>query len=265
MNIFEFHQGDSPLLISAPHAGSYIPDDISCHMTKVGKESVDSDWHIHKLYDFAKEMGVSILNATHSRYVVDLNRPHDDQNLYPGQDTTGLSPIDSFAKDHLYAADQFLPNNEEIQRRVDLYWRPYHNKLTSTLTAIKEKYGYALLWDAHSIRSQVPRFFDGQLPDMNFGTADDTSCDNLLANKLKEVANAHKDFSHVFNGRFKGGHITRHYGDPENNIHAVQLEQSQITYMNEDAPFNLIQDKVDACTPYLKDLISAMLDFKPTN
>lgn len=264
MKKFEFINGDSPLLISAPHAGCFIPSDIAAKMTHTGQDSVDSDWHVHKLYGFAEGMGASILSATHSRYVVDLNRPHDDQNLYPGQDTTGLAPIDSFAKDDLYIDQNSLPDAEETAARVKEYWRPYHEKLRNTLEEIKQKHGYALLWDAHSIRSEVPRFFEGTLPDMNLGTANGTSCSQELANNLLQVANEQDRYSYVLNGRFKGGHITRFYGDPSNNIHAVQLEQSQITYMNEEAPFNLIDEKVEACTPLLKRFIETMLAYNPT-
>lgn len=263
MKKYEFTLGDSPLLISTPHAGSYIPDDIAAKMTNIGQHSIDSDWHVHKLYKFAENMGVSILSATHSRYVVDLNRPHDDQNLYPGQDTTGLAPTDSFAKDDLYLDQKSLPSDQETKARVELYWRPYHEKLQKTLQQIKQKHGYALLWDAHSIRSEVPRFFEGTLPDMNLGTASGSSCAQELANNLIAVAGEQNQYSHVLNGRFKGGHITRNYGDPSNNIHAVQLEQSQITYMNEESPFNLIDDKVEACTPLLRRFIETMLAFKP--
>lgn len=264
MEKYNFFKGTSPLIISAPHVGSYIPKDIASRMTDIGQQSVDSDWHVDRLYDFAKEMNVSILSATHSRYVVDLNRPHDDQNLYPGQDTTGLSPVNSFSHENLYKSAEAVPTQKEIEMRVETYWRPYHDKLRETLEENLTKHGYALLWDAHSIKSEVPRFFEGRLPDMNLGTANGSSCASELEQRLLEVAKAHKEFSHVLNGRFKGGHITRHYGDPSRNIHAVQLEQSQITYMNESAPFNLIPEKVTECQPLLKNFIQTMLDFKPT-
>ncbi len=261
MEKFNFIKGNSPLLISSPHSGSFIPEDIAKNMTSLGRASTDSDWHVDELYGFSIEMGASLLSATHSRYVIDLNRPHDDQNLYPGQDTTSLAPVDSFTKESLYLSTN--PTEAEVELRVQKYWQPYHDKIASTLAEIKKEFGYALLWDAHSIRSEVPRFFQGKLPDMNLGTANGSSCANELAQVLLDDARGQTDFSYDLNGRFKGGHITRHYGNPKQNIHVVQLEQSQLTYMNEDSPFNLMDEKVAGCTPLLKKFIETMIGFKP--
>ena len=228
-NTYHFHAGNSPLLISIPHAGTALPKEIACNMTAQGLQLPDVDWHLPMLYDIAQANGASILSAEYARYVIDLNRPPEDTSLYPGQDTTGLCPIDTFSKEPIYLQGK-APNQREIQNRITQFWRPYHNKLALELSRIRAIHGIALLWDAHSIASHVPRFFDGKLPDLNFGTADLQSCDPSLQQAIAETlekSNPAKAYSHVFNGRFKGGYITRHYGMPAINIHAIQLEMSQ--------------------------------------
>ena len=237
---YQFQRGDSPILISIPHAGTHIPNDIACNMTQVALQMPDVDWHVTQLYAFAKQLNISVLSANYMRYVIDLNRPPDNAALYSGQDTTGLCPIDTFSKQAIYMVGT-EPNQLEIQRRIKLYWQPYHDKLAAELQRIRELHGFAILWDAHSIASHVPRFFSGQLPDLNFGTDDLKSCDAslqlALADTMQNSQHA-KIYSHVFNGRFKGGYITRHYGKPEANILAIQLELSQGIYMQEQAPYS---------------------------
>lgn len=236
---YHFQRGDSPILISIPHAGTHIPSDIACNMTQEALQMPDVDWHVTKLYAFAKQLNISVLSADYMRYVIDLNRPPDNASLYSVQDTTGLCPIDTFSKQAIYLTGE-KPNQLEIQRRIKQYWQPYHDKLATELQRIRELHGFAILWDAHSIASHVPRFFSGQLPDLNFGTDGLKSCDAslqlALANTMQNSQHA-KRYSHVFNGRFKGGYITRHYGKPEANIHAIQLELSQGIYMQEQAPY----------------------------
>jgi len=258
MDIYRFHKGHLPLLISTPHAGVYIPDSITCNMTDVGRRSVDSDRHMDKLYNFALDMGASMLVANHSRYVVDLNRPKDDVNLYPGQDTTGLCPVDSFDHAPLYKAG-YAFDDLEIDTRTAKYWQPYHDKLSAELARLKQVHGYALLWDGHSIKSTVPRFFEGRLTDLNLGTVDGNSCGVGIGDALLSTAKKAPEYSAVLNGRFKGGYITRHYGDPANHIHAVQLELSQITYMDEGAPFHYRSDLAKNIQPTLKTLLECFL------
>ena len=263
MDIYRFHQGDSPLLISVPHAGTHLPPDIAATMTGHARTTPDTDWHVDRLYDFAPALGASLLVASHSRFVVDLNRPADNQNLYPGQNTTGLCPVDCFDESPIYISENDRPGEGETARRVPLYWQPYHNRLRQTLDAIRERHGFALLWDAHSIRSRVPRFFDGRLPDLNIGTANGESCAPTLAERVLARAETASGYSAILNGRFKGGHITRHYGQPDKQIHAVQLELSQITYMDEDAPYGYREDLASGIKPVLRDLIEEMIAFKP--
>jgi len=260
---YEFREGTTPLLVSIPHAGLGIPDPIATRMTDKAKELGDTDWHVPELYDFLEAMGASVLAATQSRYVVDLNRPPDGASLYPGQATTGLAPTTTFDGEPLYQKGA-EPDAREIDIRVDLYWHPYHTKLLDELEHLKRQYGYALLWDAHSIRSRVPRLFEGGLPDMNFGTNEGRSCDTKLMKRLLAVAEEVTDFTHVLNGRFKGGFITRNYGNPELDIHAVQLELSQATYMEETPPYEFRPEKAQRIRPMLKSFLETMLAWKPS-
>jgi N-formylglutamate deformylase len=261
---FKFRQGRAPLLVSMPHVGTHIPADIASNMTEAALKLPDTDWHLEQLYDFLDELGASVLVATHSRYVIDLNRPSDNANLYPGQDTTGLCPIDTFHKDAIYRVGA-LPDEAEIRRRVDAYWTPYHAMLSAELQRIRAEHGVAMLWDAHSICSVVPRFFEGRLPDFNIGTASGTSCDPRLGERLLDAARHSSGHSAVLNGRFKGGHITRHYGKPQQNIHAVRLELAEATYMQEDHPYRFDEMLANGVRPALRRFIELMLNHASNN
>jgi N-formylglutamate deformylase len=257
---FVFHQGTAPLLISMPHVGTHMPSALAQRLTPEGREVHDTDWHLPLLYAFAKEMGASILQATHSRYVIDLNRPPDGASLYPGQSVTGLCPVDTFNDTPLYLPGQ-EPGEAEIAARREAVWRPYHDQLAAELARIRAAHGVALLWDAHSIRSEVPRFFEGKLPDLNLGTADGTSCDPALAQHLLAIAQSDPGHTAVLNGRFKGGHITRHYGQPACNVHAVQLEMTQCSYMQEAMPFDYLPEVAVRVQPTVRALLQTLLDF----
>lgn len=233
MDTFTLHRGTAPLFISLPHNGTAVPDDIAARLTPDARRVPDTDWHVDTLYAFAREMGASIIAPTHSRYVVDLNRPDDDVSLYPGQNTTGLCPIVQFSSDPVYLPDQ-QPTLGEIASRVDTYWRPYHQALQQELARIRDAHGRVVLWEGHSIRSVVPFLFDGRLPDFNLGTAGGTSCSPALQQALESVLASQRDYSFVINGRFRGGYITRHYADVAHGIQTVQLELAQLNYMDED-------------------------------
>ena len=228
--VFSAVTGDTPLLISVPHDGRELPAGMVARMTEVGRSIPDTDWHVARLYQFAAELGASMVVANYSRYVVDLNRAADDDALYPGQVATGLFPQQTFAGEAIYRDDEFVDGERE--ERLRKYWAPYHQHIQTTLDALREKYGYALLWDAHSISSIVPRLFDGELPQLNLGSNGGTSCAKQLQCAVAEAADD-SPYSAVVNARFKGGYITRNYGDPENHIHALQLEIAQRTYMDE--------------------------------
>ena len=257
---FVFHQGTQPLLISMPHAGTYVPPTLAARFTEEARQVPDTDWHMERLYAFAKDMGASILAATHSRYVVDLNRPPDGASLYPGQNVTGLCPVDTFDDTPIYTRGD-VPDDSEIAARRDAVWAPYHAQLRAELDRIRAQHGVAVLWDAHSIRSVLPRFFEGKLPDLNLGTADGASCSPALAQELLAIARSAPGYTGVLNGRFKGGHITRHYGQPERNIHAVQLEMTQCSYMQEALPFSYLPEVAAGVQPHLERMLKAVLAF----
>ncbi len=253
---FDFNAGSIPLLVSMPHVGTAIPDDIAARFTPQALARPDTDWHLTRLYGFLAEIGASTLAAHWSRYVIDLNRPLDDTNLYPGLDTTGLCPVDTFAREPLYVPDT-APGPEEIADRAQRYWHPYHAQLRAELERLLAVHGKVVLWDAHSIASQVPRFFEGRLPDLNFGTAAGESCAPGLQNAVLAVANAQQHFSVALNGRFKGGYITRHYGRPGAGVHAIQLEMCQYLYMDEMAPFAYRPERTGLIEPLLRKLTAA--------
>lgn len=258
---FRLREGTRPLLISMPHVGTHVPPRLAERFTAEALQVPDTDWHLERLYDFAvTELGVSVLVATHSRYVIDLNRPPDNQNLYPGQDTTGLCPIDTFDKSPIYEAAD-VPGEDEIATRRAVIWQPYHRTLRNELNRLQATHGTVALWDAHSIRSVLPRFFDGKLPDLNLGTADGTSCDQALADTLLSIASCAPGYTGVLNGRFKGGYITRQYGDPARGIHAVQLEMTQCSYMQEKWPFNYLPATAARVLPHLRRMIETMLAY----
>lgn len=234
METFSLHRGTVPLLVSLPHDGTAVPGDIAARFTPEARRVPDTDWHVARLYDFAKQLGASVLVPTFSRYVIDLNRGEDDVSLYPGQNTTGLCPVRRFTGDPVYLPGQ-APTEEEVRARVDTYWRPYHDALRAELDRLQSQHGRVVLWEGHSIRgSELPFLFDGRLPDLNLGTAAGASCSPGLQQRLEAVLAAQDAYDFVANGRFKGGHITRHYGDPANGIEAVQLEISQRCYMDEE-------------------------------
>ena len=224
------NRGTAPLVLSIPHAGTLIPEAIRPTLNAAGLAQPDADHEVDRLYEWARELGLTTLVAVHSRYVVDLNRPPDDQPLYSGAGT-GLVPTETFGGEPIYPAGD-EPGPAEVLQRLERYWHPYHQALGEELHRIREAHGYALLLDAHSIASEVPRLFTGQLPDLNLGANDGRSADPQLV-KLAERALRESGFSYVVDGRFKGGYITRHYGQPEQSVHALQLEISQACYRDE--------------------------------
>src|SRR5258707_5483225 len=225
--------GSTPLIISVPHAGTAIPEQLAPRLTPLALTLPDTDWHVAKLYDFAPASGATMLIAQYSRYLIDLNRPPDDAALYSAAPKTGLCPPSSFAGEPLYRAGDAALAGAEIARRRARYWQPYHDALHGLLTQTRDRFGYALLLDAHSIRSVVPRLFDGRLPDINVGTNQGSACTPALAEALSAPIDSQARWSRVYNGRFTGGYITRYYGRPAFGVHAVQIELAQSAYMDE--------------------------------
>ncbi|AIZ35245.1 N-formylglutamate deformylase [Pseudomonas parafulva] len=257
--VLSFHAGRLPLLVSMPHAGLALTPTVQAGLVEAARGLPDTDWHIPQLYDFVGELGASVVAAHYSRFVIDLNRPDDDKPLYVGA-TTGLYPATLFEGEPLFKDGQ-APSAEARASYLAQIWRPYHDTLRQELERLRAEFGYALLWDAHSIRSHIPHLFDGKLPDFNLGTFNGASCDAQLAERLQAVCAQAPNYSHVLNGRFKGGHITRHYGDPAQHIHAVQLELAQSTYMNEVAPFEYREDLARPTQAVLRQLLETLLDW----
>jgi N-formylglutamate deformylase len=247
-------RGNSGLMVSMPHVGTHIPPDIAGRLTPAALQVADTDWHLPLVYDL-ENLDATILVATHSRLVIDLNRPPDDRNLYPGRDTTGLIPVDTFHKEPVYLGA--LPDEAETAARRDAYWLPYHQALEAELARLRQMHSRVVLWDAHSIASELPRFFSGRLTDLNFGTADGSSCDPELTEAILAPVRGQQDYTWVLNGRFKGGYITRRFGEPARGVHALQLEMTQVIYMDESPPFALRPDRCKRLTPLLRQCVEA--------
>ncbi len=260
---FNFNQGDTPLLVSMPHCGLNLVPEVESGLTTVAKQLPDTDWYIPELYSKAKELGASVISANYSRYVVDLNRPSDDKPLYSTK-TTGLFPEILFDSTPVFK-DGKAPTEADHERYKQLIWHPYHDAIQSELARLKSIHGYAILFDAHSIAAQVPMLFDGTLPDFNWGTNQGKSCSPSITNAAMEALSS--DFSQVVNGRFKGGFITRGFGAPSNEIHAIQLEMSQDTYLDVDAlqdgRYELDTRKLPIIQAQLGEILDAILKVKP--
>jgi len=255
--LFHLRRGEAPLLVSFPHSGTYLPDDLAARLTEQAKLLPDTDWHVPVLYGFLDALGASRIEATHSRYLVDLNRPPDDAELYPGQKKTGLVPAESFAGAALYRDGQAPSGDEIVARRK--FWQPYHDALAQELARLKAIHGSVILWDAHSIASLIPPLFDGRLPDFNLGTFDGKSCDADIAEAAFAAAKA-SGFGAVINARFKGGHITRRYGAPKKGVHAIQLEMAQAIYMDEAPPFTYRPERATRVSTAIRVMIAAALE-----
>lgn len=251
--------GTVPLLVSMPHVGTHIPQALQAQYAPQALAVEDTDWHLHRLYNFLGEMGASVLVPQTSRYVIDLNRPPDDAPMYPGASNTELCPTRFFTGEPLYQPG-CAPDEDERSRRRDTYWKPYHAALAGELARLKAVHGYALLWDAHSIRSQIPWLFEGRLPDLNIGTASGASTDVRITDAVMQACAAHPQVSAVANGRFKGGYITRHYGQPANHVHAVQLEMCQSLYMQETPPYAYDEAVAARVQPILHQMVARALE-----
>ena len=262
---YSLHRGHTPLLVSVPHAGTALPPDQQPRYVDRALQAEDTDWFLERLYAFATDIGASLLLPRYSRYLVDLNRPSDNAPMYPGQNNTELCPTRFFTGDALYREGQ-APGAAEIGRRVTVYWQPYHSALAAELERLRAEHGHAVLFDAHSIKSELPWLFPGQLPHMNLGTVAGSSCHATLRQTLAGLMAAQADYSHVFDGRFKGGHITRLHGRPEAGVHAVQLEMCWRAYLDEPAdhsPPCWNEDRAAAVTPLLRKMLTSLRDWRP--
>jgi len=260
--VFTLHRGTAPLLVSVPHCGTALPDDVRDALAPRALAIEDADWHLDRLYAFVRDLGAGFLVPHYARYAIDLNRPPDDAPMYPGASNTGLVPTTFFDGEPLYRAG-CAPDAAAITRRRERWWQPYHDALATELDAIRARHGYALLLDGHSIRGRIPWLFEGKLPDFNLGTASGASC----APSLREAATralTTPGCTLSVDGRFKGGYITRHYGQPARGVHAVQLEMCQSTYMDEAPPWAFDAVHAAELVPHLRRLVEALLEWRPT-
>lgn len=255
--VFDLQKGTEPLLISIPHSGTEVPADIAARLTPAAEGLPDTDWHVDRLYAFARDLGATIIKANYSRYVVDLNRDPTGASLYPGQATTGFLPETRFDGAPLYAEGD-APDDAEIERRRGLYFDPYHRAISEHLARLRAINGYVIVYDAHSIASRVPRLFEGELPVLNLGTNGGQSCAREIEQAATKAMLDQEDFEAIANGRFKGGWITRSYGRPQHNIHALQMELAQRAYMDE-ASGQYDEAKASLLQPVLRTVLTRAL------
>jgi N-formylglutamate amidohydrolase len=262
MLLWQMACGDSPLIVSVPHAGRHVPDAIALRLAPPARGVPDTDWHVDELYRFVAATGATLIAATHSRYVVDLNRDPSGAALYPGADNTELCPTRTFAGEPVYLSGE-EPGEGEIAARRATFFDPYHARLAGEIARVRGRHGFAVLLDGHSIGSHVPRFFAGRLPDLNLGTNDGASCAPSVQALAADVVSAASAFTHVVNGRFKGGYITRRYGAPADGIHALQLEMAQGAYMDEADPESFDATRAVPLARVLERLAIALSEWRP--
>lgn len=262
----QIHRGDAPLIVSFPHTGTELPDALAAQFISPWLARRDADWWVHDLYTFAQQMGATTIRSAVSRSVIDLNRDPSGTSLYPGQNTTGLCPLTTFDNQPLYR-DGDGPDEAEIARRRATWFMPYHDALAAEIARLRAQHGTVVVYDAHSIRSHIPHLFDGQLPQFNLGTNGDTTCDNALTDVVDNLC-AMSGMSHVRNGRFKGGYITRHYSDIPGGVHTLQMELACRGYMHEPEavdehswPTPLDPDHAAPLRATLQQVLDACLDF----
>lgn len=260
MTPVELVEGDGPVILGLPHTGTFLPEEIRARLNPRGQELADTDWHIHDLYAGLLP-GATTVRATFHRYVIDANRGPEDESLYPGQNTTGLVPKTDFDGEPIWAG---APDAAEVAERLARYHAPYHAALAAQIARVKARHGVAILYDCHSIRSHIPFLFEGTLPDFNIGTAGGTSCAPQIEAATRAVCAAAEGFSHVVNGRFRGGWTTRHYGKPETGVHAIQMELAQSTHLTaEAAPWSLSAEKAARLRPHLAEILARLAALAP--
>ncbi|MFB9224691.1 N-formylglutamate deformylase [Paracoccus cavernae] len=259
MSVFETVQGDSPIILGLPHTGTWVPDEIRAKLNARGQTLADTDWHIERLYDGLLD-GATTVRALFHRYVIDANRGPDDASLYPGQNTTGLVPVTDFDGEPIWLEN---PTEAEIAARKATYHAPYHAALQAEIERVKARHGVAILYDCHSIRSHIPFLFEGTLPDFNIGTNNGATCDAAIESATFDICAA-SGRTHVLNGRFKGGWTTRHYGQPENGVHAIQMELAQATHLTTEAvPFSYDEEKAEGMRVHLRQILGALAELAP--
>jgi formiminoglutamase len=255
----EVTRGDTPLVLGFPHTGTDLPPEVRAALNDTGRARTDTDWHVHRLFD-GLAPGATTVRATFHRYVIDANRPPDGASLYPGQATTDLIPLTDFDGRPIWDRP---PDEAERAARLEAHHAPYHAALAVEMERVRARHGFAVLHDCHSIRSHVPRLFEGRLPDLNVGTNDGATCDAGIEAIVAEACAA-SPFTSVLNGRFRGGWTTRHYGRPSEGWHAVQLEIAQSTHLAAEAPpFDYDPARADRLHPVLAGILDRLTHWRP--
>lgn len=259
MSGVEIVRGTSSVILGLPHTGTQVPPDILADLNAEGRRLRDTDWHVHRLYDGLVD--ATSVRATFHRYCIDANRDPSGKSLYPGQNTTGLVPLTDFDDQPLWERE---PGAEEIARRLEAFHRPYHEALQAEIARVKAAHGVAILYDCHSIRSRCPFLFTGRLPDFNIGTDNGATCAPEVEAAVVEICAAAEGYSHVLNGRFRGGWTTRHYGDPANGVHAIQMELAQATHLQSEAlPFAYDEAKAGRLRTHLGRILRRLEEIAP--
>jgi len=248
-------QGDGPVVLGVPHAGTDVPDDLMARLNDRGRERADTDWWVDRLYDGLLP-DATLVKALFHRYLIDANRDPAGTSLYPGQNTTALCPTTDFDGAPIWRPGE-APGADEIEARRAAYHAPYHAALAAEIARVKARHGVAILYDCHSIRSQVPYLFEGELPTLNIGDDRGTTCAPAAQQAAVEVARA-SGYSYVLNGRFKGGWTSRHYGRPADGVHALQMEIAQSAYMDEAPPWTYRDDRAERLRPHLRTLLERL-------
>ena len=256
MQLVKILEGNSPIILTQPHGGTYIPRNILNQYNEIGLGMSDTDWHINRVYDGLLD-NVSVVQAIFSRYIIDVNRDPSGESLYPGQNTTELCPTKNFEGQSIYK-NGMEPDKREVEIRLHRFHSFYHKAISEQIQRIRSKYGFVLLFDCHSIKSKLPFLFEGELPDLNLGTNEGSTCDLEIEKILVELSSNISGYKFVLNGHFKGGWTTRHYGDPENGIHAIQLELAQKIYMEEFYPWNYNYIRAKILRVHLKEILSCL-------
>ncbi len=266
MTWLQVREGTAPLIVASPHTGTEIPAEIEEGLVSPWLARKDADWWVERLYDFAADLGATTVRTAISRTVIDVNRDPFGASLYPGQATTELCPTTTFDGEPLYLPSR-APKGSDIEDRKARFFAPYHEALAEQIARLRANCGRVVLYDAHSIRSRIPRLFDGELPHLNIGTNDGRSCAADLAGVVEALCDA-SALSRVSNGRFKGGWTTRRYGDPAAGVDAIQMELACRAYMDEPArldeqnwPTPFTDERAAALRVVLRDILLACLDF----
>ncbi|HNP20154.1 MAG TPA: N-formylglutamate amidohydrolase [Fulvivirga sp.] len=247
-----------PILISVPHCGVLFPDEIkNDYNQELIKAPDDTDWFVDQLYDFATEMGITMITAQYSRWVIDINRDPESKPLYDdGRIITELCPTATFAGEDIYK-EGCKPNEDEVKRRITAYYNPYYTKITELLEDLKKEFGQVIFWDSHSIREYVPLIRKDKFPDLILGDNDGkTAHPSLSKSALENLEKSGLEVRH--NTPFKGGHLTRYFGQPHNNQHGLQLEMTKVNYMD-DQEVNYHTQRAEKIRTMLKEVFQGLL------